>query len=332
MLIDFHFHLEEGPYSISWLSRTMRAIQRTQLYSTNSGEFESSTIHWMENMVERLAARVKQGSFSYDWLQAYLNTGKQKGIERFGVVDHLYRFREFKPYYEKYMLIDDSPLGRLQRTWLDKVCTSSIDEYLSLATKASEIHEELSFGIEADYFLGGEAELRSYLDAYPFDYVIGSVHFVDGWGFDNPETEQRFQEFDLPALYDRFFHVLMQGIQSGMFDIMAHLDNLKVFNHRPDENILLLYYREVAKALKKGNMASEANTGLWYRYPVKEMCPSVTFLNILQQEGVPLTLSSDAHFPDDIGSHLAEAVELLKQAGYDEIVYFAKKERHTLKI
>jgi histidinol-phosphatase (PHP family) len=326
--VDFHFHLEEGPYSFGWLQRTANAIQAT----TPDGVMPAArhTKEWMEHTIQMLQERLQLGCFSREWLERYISIGRARGIEQFGVVDHLYRFKECKAYYEQHMLLDDSPLGQLQRAWLDQVCAYSIDEYLEGMIKAAKTVPHLAVGLEVDYFPGGEKQLGDLLKRWQLDYVIGSVHFHNGWGFDNPDAQQRFQDYDLLELYVNHFAVVKGAIASGLFDIMAHLDNLKVFGFRPDEAKLLPIYREVAEALQARGVATEINTGLLYRYPVKKMCPSPSFLQVLFEHGVPITLSSDSHFPDDIGMHLDNATQAAQRAGYKEIVYYRNRVRHSI--
>jgi len=320
--VDFHFHLEEGPYSFKWLQRTASSIANL------AGKKEvKNSLPWMTEQVDRLQKRLSEGCFSEHWIESYIAAGKQQGIERFGIVDHLYRFDEFRAYYERYMTLDDSELGRLQRYWLDRVQIGSIEEYLSVVRRTQKKGYPISLGVEADYFPGGEAELKGLLDQYELDYVIGSVHFIDGWGFDNPELQHLFEQRDLLALYAYGFEHVKQAAHSGLFDIIAHLDNLKVFNYRPREADMLELYDDVAKALKEADVASEINTGLAYRYPVKEMCPSPSFLSRLYAHDVPITLGSDSHFPDDIGMMLDEAAQLARETGYREIVYFENGKR-----
>lgn len=329
MIVDFHFHLEEGPYSTDWLRRTAKAIETIE--ETRLG-FRSRrhSLEWIEEMNQRLTERLRQGCFSQEWISHYIERGRRRGIQKFGIVDHLYRFTEFRAYYEKHMIVDDTELGRLQQSWLDLVCIGSIEPYLAAVRQAQRDGHPISLGIEADYFPGGEQELGTLLGSFDFDYIIGSVHFVDGWGFDNPQTQELFEGQDLIALYRRLFDHLLGAIHSDLFDIIAHPDNLKVFNYRPDEASLLPMYEEVAAAMKAADVATEINTGLAYRYPVEEMCPSPAFLRILQQYGVPITLSSDSHFPDDIGMMLDQAAKLAREVGYEEIVYFERGERKTL--
>ncbi|MFF2479739.1 histidinol-phosphatase HisJ family protein [Paenibacillus sp. NPDC058071] len=322
MKVDFHFHLEEGPYSFKWLQRTASSIANLA-----GIEEQEHSLAWMTIQVERLQKRLSNGCFSEDWIESYMKTGQQRGIERFGIVDHLYRFDEFRSYYERHMTLDERELGRLQRYWLDRVQIGSIEEYLSAVRRMQSKGYPISLGVEADFFPGGEAELKSLLDQYELDYVIGSVHFIDGWGFDNPELQYMFEQRNLLELYTNGFDHVKQAARSGLFDIIAHLDNLKVFNYRPDEADMQELYDDVAKTLKEADVASEINTGLAYRYPVKEMCPSPSFLSKLYAHGVPITLGSDSHFPDDIGMMLEEAAQLARETGYREIVYFENRKR-----
>ncbi|NBD22717.1 PHP domain-containing protein [Paenibacillus glycinis] len=332
MKVDFHFHLEEGPYSLRWLERTARALAATAPGVGREAETERSALHslaWVGGVSQALGRRIEQGPFSPDWIERYLAEGRRKGIERFGLVDHLYRFEEFKPYYLNHIRVDDTPLGILQREWLDRVCVTSAAAFIEAARDAAGRDGALSVGVEADYFAGGEAELAALLGTLDVDYVIGSVHFIDGWGFDNPETADRFEDENLESLYARHFALVQRAARSGLFDMIAHPDNLKVFGYRPDEERLAELYRETALAFAEAGVATEVNTGLAYRYPVKEMCPSPELLAAMHACGVPVTFSSDAHFPDDLGTMIDEAVELAKRIGYTEAVWFKDGRRHT---
>ncbi|MCM3593006.1 histidinol phosphate phosphatase domain-containing protein [Brevibacillus borstelensis] len=326
MYVDYHVHLEEGPYSLRWWTRTAEA-----LLSFRQTADQKHALEWMEDLSDQMNRRIKQGAYSRVWLDLYRKRAKELGLSHVGIVDHLYRFKEFKPYFEANINLGDDELGRMQKLWLDQVCCTSIDAFVSFIQEQKPIWEsdgiDLRLGIEADYFSGGEAVLAPLIRQYPWDHVIGSVHFVGGWGFDNPDTQSRFAETDLRLLYRDVFQTVEEAISSGLFDIIAHLDNLKVFGHRPEEEQLLPYYQRIAQLLRQHDTATEINTGLFYRYPVKEMCPSPSFLRVLREQGVPITTSSDAHFPDHLGSFLPEARKALKAAGYTEIVTFEKRVR-----
>ncbi|MEC0183190.1 histidinol-phosphatase HisJ family protein [Paenibacillus peoriae] len=330
MKVDMHFHLEEGPYSSRWLARTIEALKNTE---EDNGEFVKHSKAWVEQLETRLNDRMKKGSFSEEWLDRYLKTGRKRGITHFGLVDHLYRFKECRPYYERHMLLDDSPVGRIQELWLNQVCVSSLDEFVTFVSKAKENRSDLLLGMEADYFQGGETELKQLLEGYDWDYVIGSVHFIDGWGFDNPDTKAKFEGMVPLAMYRKYFELLKQACRTGLFDFIGHPDNLKVFNFRPErEEELLPLYHEVAEEMIRSGVATEINTGLAYRYPVAESCPSPLFISVLSEHGVPLTSSSDSHFPDDIGSMLDAASTLALQNGYTEWAIFKNRRREMVPI
>lgn len=337
MKVDFHFHLEEGPYSTNWLQRTAHALTNMHQGKEELSGFGALTgvrnsLGWMNELTTMLQKRLAKGSFDIDWISLYMDKGKEQGISHFGMVDHLYRFTEFRPYYDRYITLDDSKLGRLQQHWLDRVCIGSIEPFLAVVREAQERGYPISLGVEADYFPGGLDELGELLSRYELDYVIGSVHFLDGWGFDNPDLVEFYEGADLIAMYGRLFECVKTAAKSGLFDFIAHLDNLKGLNYRPDEQLLLPMYEDVARTLKEADVATELNTGLAYRYPVKEACPSPTFLSVLHKHDVPITMSSDSHFPDDLGMLLDEARELLLKIGYTEVVYFKKRQRMSVKL
>ncbi|OKP95430.1 histidinol phosphate phosphatase domain-containing protein [Paenibacillus sp. P46E] len=326
MKVDFHLHLEEGPYSPRWLQRTLESLTAMK----GSSE-QIHTLSWMEESFRLLERRIAGGAFTTEWLDLYLEQAKKRGLQTVGIVDHLYRFTKYKAYYEKHMILDDTWIGRLQREWLDQVCMADSDDFVRCIQLQKEKwrHEgiELRLGIEADYFPGCEQELSRILAEQPYDYVIGSVHFVDGWGFDNPATQTYFEQFDLEALYDRFFEIVGNAITSRLFDIVAHLDNLKAFNYRPDEQRLLSSYERIADLLIAHDTATEINAGMVYRYPIQEMCPSPAFLAVLAAKGVLFTTSTDAHFPEDLGGYTDQQLGLLKQAGIRDIVTFHNRQR-----
>lgn len=326
MKVDFHLHLEEGPYSIGFIEKTLRAMAHIKPPNKKLHTKEALT-----EAIHRMHTRLNQGEFSKWWLDFYLQEALNKGLKQVGIVDHLYRFKETRTYFEKYIDLESKEVGQQQAEWLEQVMVCEMRDFVNLISSAkkewAEKGVELKLGIEADYFVGGEQELASILDKYEFDYVIGSVHFYNGWGFDNPMLQQKFNDYNLKELYANHFETVKHAAASGLFDFMAHLDNVKVFNYRPTEESLLAHYKDVAKTLVKYDVATEINPGLYYRYPVKEMCPSPTFLTILIEEGVKFTTSSDAHYPNDIGIYNEEILSQLKHHGVTEIVTFAKRKQ-----
>ncbi|WP_146551237.1 histidinol phosphate phosphatase domain-containing protein [Rummeliibacillus sp. SL167] len=328
MPVDFHFHLEEGPYNAKWLEKTMHSL----VIMTDNFQLDSKKVS-MERGIQLLQLRMTEGAYSEFWFDLYLKRAKQLGLKQVGVVDHLYRFKETRNYFLEHLDVNESSeLGQVQKNWLDQVMTENMEAFVAFVESQKKKWKqhgiELKLGIECDYFEGGEQELQSWISKNDWDFVIGSIHYVDGWGFDNPKLQRRFELYDLKELYTRFFQSVIAMIKSNLFDFVAHLDNLKVFNYQiDDEEFMHEWYLKIANALKEHNLATEINAGLKYRYPVKEECPSPTFLHYLVDSNVPITLSSDAHFPQDLGMYVNESAEQLKQLGVHRVATFTKRQR-----
>jgi histidinol-phosphatase (PHP family) len=186
-------------------------------------------------------------------------------------------------------------------------------------------------GIEADYIPGCEAKTRAILEAYPYDFVIGSVHFIDNWAFDDPDDFVRWKDKDIDRVYRDYYALLRGSAKSGLFDIIGHCDLVKKFGHRAKTDM----HSEVeatAKVFKETGVTVEINTsGL--RKPVKEIYPSLECLKIYNKAGVPITFSSDSHEPGDVGRDYDKAAEAAKAAGYTEYrVFKARKVERTEKL
>jgi len=161
------------------------------------------------------------------------------------------------------------------------------------------------------------------LDSFPFDYVLGSVHYIDGWGFDNPEYIDRYDKIDINDLYRKYFGLVQQAARSGLFNAMAHPDLVKKFGYRPLKGVEVLY-DETARAFAEAGVCVEINTaGL--RVPVEEIYPSLILLKACRNHGVPVTAGSDAHAPELVGRGFDMVLELLKTANYTKVAFFNNK-------
>jgi len=185
-------------------------------------------------------------------------------------------------------------------------------------------------GIEMDYVPDRLDRAREYLDKYPWDYVIGSVHHLDHWGFDNPGEMAQFEGHDIGELYEEYFAVVAEMAATGLYDTVGHLDLIKKFGHRPAKDLRLLYGR-VAAALKRANMVVELNTSGRDK-EAREFYPSRGLIEALHAAGVPLTLGSDSHAPEQVGRYFDEARQLLLDLGVREIVAFEKRRRRMVPV
>ncbi|MDQ3856054.1 MAG: histidinol-phosphatase HisJ family protein, partial [Chloroflexota bacterium] len=182
-----------------------------------------------------------------------------------------------------------------------------------LALRAAHSDVTVRLGVEADFIPGHEERLAEILQRYPWDYVYGSVHYVDGWGFDNPEYRARYDEWDLDELYERYFDLVCQAATSGLFDVLGHLDVIKKWGHVPAVPPTGLYER-VADTVTRAGVAVEVSSA-GYRKPVGQPYPWGELLEKLVERQVPLTLGSDAHAPAEVGYRLGDLVGELRLLG-----------------
>lgn len=328
MRVDFHVHLEEGPYSSQWLHQLAESVG-----PAIGDEHNQSKREWAYEMVGQLAKRLRQGPYSREWLDLYRARAKQAGIEVVCMVEHLYRFEEFRSLYEQRLHLAQDRLGQIQRNWLDCVMNDSLGAYTAFLEEEKKRWRddgvELRIGIELDYFPGAEDVLAGVIEAHPWDVCMGSVHFIQGFCLHHPETKDKFGRMDLSVLYSRYFDLVEQAIESRLFDVIAHIDAIKAFGYRPDETALLPYYQRVARALSRWNVATEITT-VGFHQPMKETSPSYRMLEMLAHHEVPITTSSNAFFPDQVGKHLDEARALLKRSGITAISIFERRQRSLL--
>ena len=203
-----------------------------------------------------------------------------------------------------------------------------IDAYFNDILTAKETYKndiDILLGYEVDW-LPGHMDERV-LNAN-VDYLIGSVHFIDKWSFDNPEFIGGWKDKNIDAIWQAYFEATEAMVKSGKFDIVGHLDLIKVFKFMPKQDVRILA-KSVLGAIKKSNMVIEINTaGL--RKPIGEMYPSRALLEVAYSLDIPITFSSDAHAVAQIGTGYELATALAKDLGYTQAVTFKGRDKQLI--
>lgn len=184
---------------------------------------------------------------------------------------------------------------------------------------------EILLGYEVD-FLPGHMDERV-LHA-KVDYLIGSVHFIDDWGFDNPEFIGRYEHEDIDVIWQKYFDAIEAMAQSKLFDIVGHLDLIKVFKFMPNKDRVTMA-KKALHAIKEADMALELNVA-GYRKPIGEPYPSKALLQEAYKMGIPITFASDAHKPEQVALYDKEIVTFAREAGYSECVYYKQRKRFSI--
>lgn len=225
---------------------------------------------------------------------------------------------------------DHSPMAREDfDDW--RMFSRQLDEYVEKVRLAQRTFPQLTIrlGLEVDYLPGQEEWIHDLAARHPWDYFIGSVHYVaEDWAIDSPFQLSKWKERDTFEVWSVYFDRLTRATETGLFEIIGHADLPKKFGHRPTTDCTPLYERFLTAA-KKHNCAIELNTaGL--RKDCKEIYPSRQILELAFAKGVPITFGSDAHKPEEVGMNFAEAVELARSVGYKECWQLAARKRQMI--
>jgi histidinol-phosphatase (PHP family) len=200
-----------------------------------------------------------------------------------------------------------------------------ITEYIShirkLKKRISGI--KIKTGLEVDYSPGMEEEIYRFISGLDLDYVIGSVHYLGEATVDS--GPDYYKNKDIDVLYESYFGYVYEAVASGLFDIIAHCDLVRIYNFKPTGNPEPLY-RKLAEKMRIHDVTLEVNTNGRNR-PFGDFYPDRRFLEIFGQENVPVCVNSDAHLPVRVGQYFEEAYLLLKEAGFKEMAVFNKRER-----
>jgi histidinol-phosphatase (PHP family) len=249
-------------------------------------------------------------AFTEENVDRYLAAASEHGIDELGVSEHIYRFGE--------------ALEVWRHPYWQEQARDDLGEYCDFVTTTP-----LRLGIEADFVKGAEDKLDRLLSRYPFDYRLGSVHFL---GEDGAVDDTRYDIWstvgDPSKLWQRYFEWIAEAARSGLFDILAHPDLIKIWGAgRPaPERDPRLYYEPAIEAIAESGVAVEISTaGL--RKPVGELYPSRAFAEMCVEAGAEFALSSDAHAPDQVGFGYDRALEFLADLGVERICVFEKRRR-----
>jgi histidinol-phosphatase (PHP family) len=208
-----------------------------------------------------------------------------------------------------------------------RMSISQLDEYVAKVRLAQRKFPQLTIrlGLEVDYLPGQEGWIRKLATRHPWDYFIGSVHYVSGsWDIDNPAKLSEWKQRDPFEVWSAYFARLTQAVKSRLFQIIGHADLPKKFGIRPRQDCRPLY-RDFINAAASAGCAIELNTaGL--RKDCREIYPCVELLELARRKQVPITFGSDAHAPGEVGLNFAEAIALARSVGYTETCRFNRRQ------
>lgn len=248
------------------------------------------------------------GHLSRAWIARYTRRATARAVSEIAITEHVHRFSEARDW--------------LDNPWWRAEATEDIDRYCEALVAAQATGLPVLVGIEMDWLAERRDEIAAFLEGRPFDIVLGSVHWLGGRGVDHPDYPAWA---DRPAeqIWEDYLAALVQAAQSGLFDVLAHPDLPKVFGHRMPASLDALAEEAIAAIAATGIAIECSSAGL--RKPIAELYPEPGLLARLRAAGVPATLASDAHSPEDVGRDFPTAVAALRGAGYETITRFRER-------
>ena len=248
--------------------------------------------------------------FTSENVDRYLEAAREAGIGELGVSEHVYRFTAALDVWRHPFWVDNA--------------TDDLDAYCEFVRSTP-----LRLGIEADLVPGAEDRIASLLEARDLDYVLGSVHYVGETAVDDDAFDVWEEEHGDPdKVWSRYFELVSEVARSGLFDVLAHPDLVKVWGRaRPmPERDPRFYYEPLVEAVADTGIAVEVSTaGL--RKPVGELYPAPALAEMFVDAGAAFALSSDAHLPEHVGWEYPDTVDVMRGWGIEEIAVFERRER-----
>ena len=253
---------------------------------------------------------IERGDYTLEWIQRFVDKAVETGLDEIRLLEHNFRFEEFAPMYK-----DVCRHSGFAADWFGRVSgKAKYGEYLELIERVREREYpvKIKFGLEVCYFREYEDLTAELTRGRGFDFLLGSVHFVDNFAFDH--KPEHWEGLDVDRIYSRYFEDSVSLARSGLFDGIGHPDTIKLFGHKPTYP-LTEYYERLAKALSESGMYADQNSGAERRCPeTASLGMDKELLRILKKHNVEIITSSDAHRPEDVGYKIRELNKLIEES------------------
>jgi histidinol-phosphatase (PHP family) len=266
-------------------------------------------------------------------LAAYCERAAAAGVSELALTEHLFRFEQADALLGGWW--EDEPDARLRSavaTYWRQHVSADLDAYVETCLAARQAGLPVVLGMEVDYYPGRMDKVAALLEGYPFDVLLGSVHWLGSWMFDDLSSDVAMGEWDsrrVEAVWDDYTRALEELAATGTVDVLAHPDLCKVTGHRPavpDE-----FYDRMAEAAASSGLAAEVSSAGW-RKPAGEAYPASPLLARFHARGVPVTTASDAHALVEVADRSADVRALVEAAGYRELQAYRLRRPHAVEL
>ena len=267
------------------------------------------------------------GEYPVGYIDRYVEVARSRGVTELGFTEHLYRCIEAEAALGRFWERETS--GRLRAQiveMLDRERDLSLEKYVAVVLDAKARGLPVKLGLEVDFQPGSEERVLDLIAPYPWDFLIGSVHWIGGWDFVRHDAGEEFLRRGIELAWRQYFELETALAGSGLVDVLAHVDVVKKVGLRPASEVMAELYQPVVAAAAASGVAIEVSSaGL--RRESKEIFPAPALLAMFGRAGVPITLASDAHLADDAAWGHDVVVAAARAAGYDSHLRFTARSR-----
>lgn len=247
-----------------------------------------------------LHIHIERGPYTVEWIEQFIQQAQAMDLEEICLLEHSIRFKDFHPVFR-----DAASYSPYQRKWFhEKEKTAhTLDEYRRLISeiRSRSYPVKVSFGLEICWFEQFEKEIARLVSDKDFDYLLGSVHWIDNWTFN--QRKYQWLGRDVNKIYKRYFEMENTLVKSGIFDIIAHPDLIRCHSIFPDYDLTDTYYT-LCENMKANHVMLEMNTS-------KSLGVNKDFFKCAVEAGVAFSTGSDAHKVEDVGRGIREVTALI---------------------
>ena len=249
------------------------------------------------------------GGYTQEFFEGFITAAESAGLDEIYLLEHTHQFTEFQSVYAPIVAYNE-----YQCDWIKQKMYGSIERYLDFieTVRYASYPVSVKFGLEVCYIPETADILSNVLGQYKFDFLTGSVHWIDGWGFDHPKQKELWNNKNINEVYAKYYHIMFDLCESGLFTGLAHPDSIKCFGHAPDIDITDMY-NVLSALLNKHSMYTENSGGLTLNYSNDlELGLNHKILSVLKENNVSIFTASDAHKQNDVGANIPELEDMIR--------------------
>jgi histidinol-phosphatase (PHP family) len=267
-------------------------------------------------------------SFRLDQIAAYCDEAARHGVTELALTEHTSRFVDVLaavgPFWQRW---GHEPTSPVLAEYLDFHARNSLEQYVQLAQSAKDEGLPIKIGLEVDYYEGQMDVVSALLAQYPFDVLIGSIHWLGTWQFDDLDNEVHVHEWtvrDWDQCWADYARAIDELCAANAVDVLAHPDLIKVAGHYPSRTSE--FWDQMAESAARAGVSMECSSAGWTK-PVGEQYPAQGYLDRLVARGLTFTTASDAHQLERVGERANDLAELLEARGVHELATYSGRTR-----